>query len=384
MVSNRKTPQAPDTSFHVQPPYDSDYLQTDSAHQVHYTVRGNPHGIPVIVMHGGPGAHSANNQLQVFNPIIYKIIAMDQRGCGQSTPAGCLKNNTTGDLILDMELLRRHLNILQWVVAGDSWGSTLAVTYTKNYPNNTLGLLLRGVFLARESDAAEFLSPNGVAAKTYPEEWARFVSHIEPEDRNNLKSIVSAFQKKLSMENYDQNTLEAWNRWEILCSLTPPLAPELLDQLQSDISISGFKIEAEYILKNFFLDQSPNNTVLDNLNKLPKHLPVHIAHGERDYVCPIHQAQTLIQALKKVDADVTSTFTSGGHAGGVPEMVKAKVHAANSLASKLLLNYKGTLEQAEHQNEHNSAGLFTSNSLVSKTNVKPSVPTNTRANKPRA
>lgn len=379
----------PNTAFPVHPPYSSGFLQTGSIHQVHYTVRGNPNGIPVIVMHGGPGAHTAENQLQIFDPSIYKIIAMDQRGCGQSTPTGCLDNNTTGDLVLDMELLRQHLNIHQWVVAGDSWGSTLAVTYAKNYPNKTLGLLLRGVFLARESDAAEFLSPKGIAAKTYPEEWLRFVSHIDPEDRNNMKRIVSAFQKKLSIEDYDQNTLEAWNRWEILCSVTPALAPEILDQLQIDISISGFQIEAEYILKNFFLNQQQNNTVLDNLNKLPKHLPVHISHGERDYVCPIHQADTLIQALKNVGADVTSTFTSGGHAGGVPEMVNAKVNAASALAAKLISRCKSNHQQPLLSGDDNSSSLFSPAGISSNKNneaIQPTTPSSPEAattDKPR-
>jgi proline iminopeptidase len=319
--------------FEILPATQSGHMDVDNGHRIFYEQRGNlKNGIPVLVVHGGPGGNTVENQLKVFDPERYHIISFDQRGCGQSTPKGETANNTTDDLIEDMECLRIRLNVRRWVIAGDSWGTTLALLYAQQHRKQVLGLLLRGVFLARKQDVESFLSPDGIAAQRYPDEWRRFTLAIDEKYRVDADSVLSAFQEKINSDDY-LPALHAWNRWEIQCSVTPALSSEILDNMQSDIEIEAARIELAYIMNNFYLNDM--NKILANISVLAG-LRVYISQGSYDYVCSKIQAETLSNELNKLPGtQVTSVYIPHGHAGSDPDMVTYKTQAANMLVQQL-------------------------------------------------
>jgi proline iminopeptidase len=324
-----------ESGFKVQPATKSGHLDVGNGHRVYYEQRGNiKNGIPVVVVHGGPGGNTVESQLKVYDPEKYHIISFDQRGCGKSKPKGEIDNNTTDLLIQDMERLRQELDIPLWAVAGDSWGSTLALLYAEQHRERVLGLLLRGVFLGRQQDVEAFLSPGGVAAIRYPEAWSRFLKEIDEGARGDARSILSAFQEKINSDDY-VSALHAWNRWEILCSVTPALDSKKLDEMERDIEVGAARIELAYIMNQFY--RIDENSILKSIDVL-KGLRVYISQGTYDYVCwPETQAKALSDALNALDDTyVTSVYIPHGHAGSDPEMVAYKVQAANMLAEQVL------------------------------------------------
>jgi proline iminopeptidase len=297
-------------------PYDHGKLPVDDIHIMYWEQSGNPDGIPVLFLHGGPGAGASPNHRRFFDPARYRIIIFDQRGAGRSTPLGELKNNTTPLLIEDIEKLRQKLNIEQWLVFGGSWGSTLSLAYGETHPERCLGFVLRGIFLCRPKEIDWFLYG---LQNFFPEVWHKFVSHLSGEQKND---ILTAYYRLLTHPDPDIHlpAAKAWSLYEGSCSTLLP-SPETVDHFSSDTVALGLaKIEAHYFKNNIFL---PENSLLNNIHKI-FHLPSVIVQGRYDAVCPITSAYDLHLAWPQAEYIVVN---GAGHSAWEPgiqaELVKA-------------------------------------------------------------
>ena len=195
-------------------PYDQGFMSVGE-HEIYYEQCGNPDGKPAVFLHGGPGGGGSKNVRRFFNPELYRIIVFDQRGCGRSKPHACLENNTTWDLVSDIECLRERLNIQKWLVFGGSWGSTLALAYAQTHPASVSEMVLRGIFLLREKELQWFYQEG--ASRVFPEAWANFIKMIEPDKQSNLMQayheIFTGSDRQKSLD-----AAIAWSRWEAACS----------------------------------------------------------------------------------------------------------------------------------------------------------------------
>ena len=195
-------------------PYSQDYFNADG-HEIYYEECGNPDGKPAIFLHGGPGGGGGTNVRRFFNPEIYRIVVFDQRGCGRSRPHGCLENNTTWDLVEDIEKIKQILKIEKWLVFGGSWGSTLSLAYAQRYPNSVSELVLRGIFMLRKKELDWFYQYG--ASKIFPDAWEKF---LEPIDKENRDDLIGAYHKIFDGDD-EQKKLEAavaWSKWEASAS----------------------------------------------------------------------------------------------------------------------------------------------------------------------
>ena len=192
-------------------PYLTGFLPVSDVHTLYYEESGSPQGKPVVFLHGGPGAGTQPKQRQFFDPAFYRIILLDQRGAGRSTPSGELRQNTTWDLVEDLEKMRTHLGIERWLVFGGSWGSTLSLAYAITHPQPVLGLILRGVFLCRSSEIAWFYQDG--ASHIFPDAWEKFLAPIPPAER---EALVAAYYRRLTSASEDERLAAAlaWNEWE--------------------------------------------------------------------------------------------------------------------------------------------------------------------------
>ncbi|WP_412971656.1 prolyl aminopeptidase [Glaciecola sp. MF2-115] len=292
--------------FYTNAVYDYQTIEVSDGHKLYVEQSGNPEGIPLIYMHGGPGAGLGKNYQWPFNPLKYRVIGVDQRGCGRSTPFGDTLNNTTELLIQDFEFIRKHFNIDKWIVFGGSWGSTLALLYAINNPRAVISMVLRGVFLARKEDFDWFLLPTGCAAQIYPEAYEEFSSHISDKSSSDIvcKQFISLF------ENPDNNlsfpALKAWFNWEGYISRL--IAPNvMMSDLSTDKHIKSLALlECHYLLNKCFVAE---NYILDNIDKLYD-IPCHIVHGRYDMVCKLEAAYSIKKALPHATLKVVN---NAGH-----------------------------------------------------------------------
>lgn len=269
-------------------PFATGFLQADDIHTIYYEQSGNPAGAPVLFLHGGPGAGSSPTHRQFFDPAHYRIIILDQRGCGKSTPHAELRQNSSDLLISDIEKIRLLLGIRHWHVFGGSWGSTLALAYAIAHPDRVLSLTLRGIFLMMQREINWFLY--GVKS-VFPDAWATFSKVLSEEDR---KDILRSYYELLTHENLEIRTkaAQAWSAYETsICRLIPSLSgiEESKDPVHA-LPIS--RIEAHYFLHDK-LNQGRH--LLDNIHKI-RHLPAVVVQGRYDIVCPIETAYELHQA----------------------------------------------------------------------------------------
>ncbi len=267
-------------------PTDQGMLRVDDTHEIYWEVSGNPDGVPVVFVHGGPGAGTNPAHRRFFDPAHYRIVLFDQRGAGRSRPYAEITNNTTDHLIADMETLRRHLNIEQWLLFGGSWGSTLAIAYGIAHNAQCLGFVLRGIFLGRARELEWFLS--GIRT-IYPEAWQAFVDYLPADEQGDL---LAAYHKRLSSADNALNSeaAMAWNRFEQDCS-TLKHEPRT-DEGSGYAALALARIEAHYFINDMFM---PENALLDNLAAIT-HLPARIIQGRYDMVCPMITAHTLNNA----------------------------------------------------------------------------------------
>lgn len=301
-------------------PYNQGKLKVSELHTIHYEESGNPQGKPVIFLHGGPGGGITPMYRQYFNPQQWRIVIFAQRGCGQSTPYAELRENTTWDLVSDIEKLRKHLNIERWVVFGGSWGSTLALAYSQTHPDSCKGLILRGIFMLRPSEIRWFYQEG--ASNIYPDAWQEYLKPIPPEERNDL---LSAFYQRLISED-SQVRLEAARAWSVWEASTSKLIPSSLSKERfgmAEFAEAFARIECHYFVnKGFF---STENQLLENIERI-RHLPGVIVQGRYDVVCPMITAWELHQAWPEAEFIV---IPDAGHSVSEPGIKDALIQASD-------------------------------------------------------
>jgi proline iminopeptidase len=297
-------------------PYASGMLPLDDVHTMYWEQSGKPDGVPVVFLHGGPGAGAVPNHRRFFDPAHYRIVVYDQRGAGRSTPLGELTDNTTPLLIQDLEKLRRFLDIERWFVFGGSWGSTLAIAYAEAHPERCLGLILRGIFLCRPSEIHWFLY--GVR-NFFPEAWRTFAEFIPQAERDDL---LAAYYRRLTDPDpaVHMPAARTWSVYEGSCSTLLP-SQETVDYFASDAVALGLaRMEAHYFVHRIFL---PENSLLENVERI-RSIPGVIVQGRYDAVCPIVTADELARAWPEAQYVVVP---DAGHSAWEPgiraELVKA-------------------------------------------------------------
>jgi proline iminopeptidase len=302
-------------------PYASGMLDTAGIHCIYWETSGNPDGIPVLFVHGGPGSGTSPNQRRFFDPASYRIVLFDQRGCGRSTPHGELADNTTPHLIADMEALRVELGIDKWLVFGGSWGSTLALAYAETYPERCSGLVLRGIFLCRKSEIDWFLYS---IRAFFPEAQRQLAEFIPQAERHDL---LGAYHRRLLDPDpaVHQPAAHEWATFESSCSTLLP-SPELVAAFCSDkTALSLSRIEAHYFVNNIFL---PDNSLLANIDRI-RHIPGVIVQGRYDAVCPIVSADELARAWPEARYIVVP---DAGHSAFEPGIARELVAACGRFA----------------------------------------------------
>lgn len=305
-------------------PYDSGRLEIGPLHQIYWEQCGNPSGVPVVFLHGGPGAGAGPMHRRFFDPAFYRIIIFDQRGAGRSRPLGETRENTTPLLIRDMERLRQLFGVDRWLVFGGSWGSTLALAYAQAHPERCLGLILRGIFLCRPSEIEWFLY--GLRA-IFPEAWRSFSHFIPPDERGNL---LGAYHRRLINPDPAVHLPAAryWGSYEGACSTLLPNADTVAHFSSDPVALGLARIEAHYFTHDIFL---PDNSLLDNIRRVA-HIPGIIVQGRYDGVCPIVTADDLHRAWPEAEYIVVP---DAGHSAFEPGILRELVRAANRFKRKL-------------------------------------------------
>ncbi len=300
-------------------------LDTDDGHQIYYEESGTLEGIPVVYLHGGPGAGCDAAHRRYCDPEKYRIILIDQRGCGRSTPHANLENNTTQHLIDDIEAIRQALKIDKWMVMGGSWGVTLALAYAEAYPHQVIGMILRGVFLGRKEDI-KWLYSDGTR-RVFPDYWQEFTQLIPENERND---IVAAYYKRLTGQNElaKMGAAKAWSCWEAKVATLEP-NNTLVDHFENPHLAMGMaRISAHYFVNHCFLEE---NQLLKNAHQL-KGIPGIIIHGRYDMLCPLENAWSL-QAVWQ-DAEI-HTIRDAGHSATEAGIIDGLVRATKSFYQEL-------------------------------------------------
>jgi proline iminopeptidase len=307
--------------------YTKGFIEVEHGHSLYYEQSGNPDGIPVLFIHGGPGAGLPPNYTCFFDNTRYRIIAFEQRGCGRSAPFACLENNTTWDSVDDVETLRQYLNIDKWLLFGGSWGATLALLYAITYPQHVSGLILRGTFLAREQDRDWFLSESGGAAQLYPEHYRKFTQGI-PGPKTS-KVVCAYFNDTFANTNEVMRhaALKRWYQWEERLSrlILPPGIGDTLTQYPLSLVTSLAKLECHYLINKCFID---DNYILENIAKISD-IPGTIIHGRYDMICKTEAAETLHKAWPGSQLHI---IPDAGHSTSEPSIGYALCSATRDMA----------------------------------------------------
>lgn len=306
-------------------PYVTHSLQVDALHTLHVEECGNPEGLPVVFVHGGPGAGCEPWHRRFFDPEVYRVVLFDQRGCGHSTPHAELRDNTTPNLVADMERIRVHLGIERWAVFGGSWGSTLALVYAETHPGRVLGLILRGIFLCRSEEIRWFYQEG--ASWLFPDYWEEYLRPIPEDERGDL---VGAYYRRLTGEDEIARmaAAKAWSRWE---GKTSNLLPrkEVVDHFSEPYTaLSLARIECHFFMNDTFLEP---DQILRDAPRLAD-IPGVIVHGRYDAVCPLKNAWDLHQAWPRAELRV---IPDAGHSALEPGIVDALVRATVDLSKRL-------------------------------------------------
>ena len=268
------------------------FLKVTELHTIAWERAGNPDGIPVIVIHGGPGGGSQPSYRRYFDPNKFDIIQFDQRGCGQSTPYAELDDNNTQASVSDLEMLRQHFGVETWHVFGGSWGSTLALIYAQNYPGRVQSLILRGIFMCRKSELHWFYQDG--ASHIFPDSFDSYRDHIPLAEQHNL---IKAYYSRLTSADVEIQRAAAreWTRWEMATSRLFP-DPEYLEKAEDlDFAVAFARIECHYFINAIFVEEA---YILNHTEKI-EHIPTVIVQGRYDVVCPAKSAWELHKALPK-------------------------------------------------------------------------------------
>lgn len=307
-------------------PFASHQLAVQPPHVLHIEESGSVTGLPVLFLHGGPGGGCDENSARFFDPTIYRIITFDQRGCGRSTPHACLENNTTWDLVADIELVREKLGIKQWVVFGGSWGSTLALAYAQTHSDRVLGLILRGIFLCRPTEIHWFYQQG--ASLLFPDYWESYIAPIPEVERDDM---VRAFYKRLTGadEIAQLHAAKAWSGWEG-STITLAPNPKIADTfVETKKALAMARIECHYFINDAFLEP---NQLLRDMDKIA-HIPGIIVHGRYDVICPLDNAWQLHKRWTNSELNI---IREAGHSAFEVGITDALVRATYEMAKHVL------------------------------------------------
>lgn len=303
--------------------YATHQLSVDTVHTLHVEEFGNPDGIPVLFVHGGPGGGCGPDHPRYFDPNKYRIVLFDQRGAGRSTPHAHLENNTTQDLVADMENIRNYLNIDKWVLFGGSWGSTLALVYAQTHPKNVLGMIVRGIFLGSQSDVKWFYH-NG-ANQVFPDYYQEFIAPIPHQERKNL--LQAYYQRLTGTDEIAQmSAAKAWSQWEGRTATLDPQKNLVAHFSEPHFALSLARIECHYFVNNCFLKP---NQILKDAKRL-KNIPGIIVHGRYDMICPVKNAWDLHQKWPNSQLKI---IRDAGHASSEGGTIHALVESTREFSN---------------------------------------------------
>ncbi|MBL4819582.1 MAG: prolyl aminopeptidase [Gammaproteobacteria bacterium] len=306
-------------------PYIRHQLKVSDIHELYLDEAGDPDGIPLLFLHGGPGSACDANSRRFYDPEIYRIITFDQRGCGRSSPHAELEENNTANLIADIEAIRNFLSIDKWVLFGGSWGATLALLYAQAYPQRVLAMILRGTFLCRQSDL-DWLYKTG-ASRVFPDHWKEFVNFIPELERHNL---IEAYYKRLTGadELASMAAAKSWASWEFHCSRLRPSSDvhKLVTKQHNALALS--KIETHWFMHDGFIEE---NQIMNDISRISD-IPAKIIHGRYDMVCPLDNSVTLHDKWPTSELYIVR---DAGHSASEPGIIDALIRATQDMAEFL-------------------------------------------------
>lgn len=302
-------------------PHTTGMLQVSDVHTIAWEQSGSADGIPVVVIHGGPGGGGQPSYRQYFDPAAFNIIQFDQRGCGKSTPYAELEGNNTQASVSDLEALREHLGLEKWHVFGGSWGSTLSLIYAQHHPERVMSLVLRGIFMCRKSELHWFYQDG--ASHLFPDAFEPYRNHIPTEEQSDL---ISAYYKRLTSENVEVRRAAAkeWTRWEMATSRLFP-DPEYLEKADDlDFAVAFARIECHYFINGIFVEEG----FILKRAKTIDHIPTVIVQGRYDVVCPPRSAWELHKAMPQSHLVMVP---DAGHSMGEVSIARELVVATDGL-----------------------------------------------------
>ena len=304
-------------------PFNTGYMER-GCHEIYYEQCGNPDGKPAVFLHGGPGGGGSTTVRRFFNPERYHIVIFDQRGCGRSKPHGCLEQNTTWDLVEDIETLKNKLGFEKWLVFGGSWGSTLSLAYSQTYPKSVSEMVLRGIFMLRKKELDWFYQEG--ASNIFPEAWEKF---LEPIDISQRDDLMSAYHEIFKSDNTEKklNAAIAWSRWE---GSTSSLSynPDMADSFSDPRFALAFAlIENHYFVNKGFLEHE--NQLIESGIDIIRNIPTTIVQGRYDIVCPMTTAWELSKNWPEANLIVAP---SSGHTAFEKEITHELIKATEEFA----------------------------------------------------
>lgn len=305
-------------------PYAQHELQIDNLHKLYIEETGNPDGIPVIVLHEGPGAGSDPYTRRFFDPQLYRIVLFDQRGCGRSTPHLEIKDNNTNLLLDDIDAIREFLGISEFALFGGGWGSLLALLYAQKYPQQIKALLLHQIFLGRKADIAWFYKQG--ASLVYPDYWTEF-SHFPPEEkRDNIPQYYTECLQG-SNELARMSAAKSWALWQARCSSLQPHLYVIDQYSDPHFALALATLESHYISNHYFIEE---NQVMNDVHKI-RHIPTYIVHGRFDLVTPLASAWELHQAIPASNLRIVR---DAGHSDRESGIIDALIYATKEFSKQ--------------------------------------------------
>jgi proline iminopeptidase len=305
-------------------PFDSGMLRVSPLHTLYYEQSGNPNGKPVVFLHGGPGGGTNPKCRRFFDPAVYRIVLFDQRGCGKSTPHAELTDNTTWDLVADIERVRGPLGIDRWQVFGGSWGSTLALAYAQTHPDKVTELVLRGIFMLRRAEL-EWFYQKGCDA-LYPDAWETYLASIPEVERGDL---MSAYHRRLTSEDAKIRTdaARAWSVWEGATSFLWQDKSHIESSAEDEFALAFARIECHYFVNGGFFEH--DDQLLRNVDRI-RNIPAVIVQGRYDVVCPLRSAWDLHRAWPEAELHIVQ---DAGHSAFEPGILHELVEATDRFGS---------------------------------------------------
>ncbi|MEP7185631.1 MAG: prolyl aminopeptidase [Rhodanobacter sp.] len=300
--------------------FDSGFLQVSPLHTLYYEQSGNPNGKPVVFLHGGPGGGTHPKCRRFFDPAVYRIVLFDQRGCGRSTPHAELTDNTTWDLVADIERVREHLGIDRWQVFGGSWGSTLALAYAQTHPDKVTELVLRGIFMLRRRELEWFYQEG--CDMLYPDAWETYISAIPEAERGDM---MSAYHRRLTSDDRKARieAARAWSVWEGATSFLRQDPAHIESSGEDEFAAAFARIECHYFVHGGFFEH--DDQLLRNIDRI-RDIPAVIVQGRYDVVCPLRSAWDLHRAWPEADLQIVQ---DAGHSAFEPGNMHQLIEATD-------------------------------------------------------